>query len=474
MTEATAAKQPNAFRKRITLALAALAAVAALQGGFAIWALGQAERHLLRGRVAADIRQGFTDLWLNKQQLRNWMAERQFGAGATDAQRDVFLAQMQAALDRLDDLARQAIDLDDGPAARQRQAQRRDALVVLRGSLAQLGRGLSSLNQPAPGLDTRSAWTIANDLFDSAEGRDLRALLVDSLAREDLALREKRAQTDESLAGLRRLWTGTTAALVVAALVIAAAFARALATPLRALAGGAAAFRAGDLAHRITLDSRDEFGDVAGRMNAMAEELAAHRERERVARRALEEQVASRTSELTAALDAQSAAESRRRQLFADISHELRTPTTTIRGEAQIALRGEAKPAAEYQQSLRRIVEASRQLATTIDDLLTMARSDIDSLSLRRTPIDFAAVLDEVRSLGESMAHARGIVLVGEGWPTPLALKGDADRLKQLLLVLVDNAIRYSHRGGRVLLSAQRIEGEQSLVEVAISDEGIA
>ncbi len=131
------------------------------------------------------------------------MAQRQFGADATDQQGTCCSAACRPPSIALDALARQAVMLDDGTAARQRQAQRREALVVLRASFNQLGRGLSSLNQPTPGLDTRSAWTIANDLFDNAEGRDLRALLAESLAREETALREKRAQTDSSLAALR-------------------------------------------------------------------------------------------------------------------------------------------------------------------------------------------------------------------------------------------------------------------------------
>ncbi len=477
MTEALTERQPNAFRKRITLALAALAVIAAVQGAFAIWAVGVSEHHLQRGRVAADIKQSFTDLWFTKQQLRNWMAQRQFGADATDQQRDMLLGRMRQSLDRLDELARQAVLLDDGVAARQRQAQRRDALIVLRASFNQLGRGLASLNQPTPGLDTRSAWTIANDLFDNAEGRDLRAVLGESLAREEVALREKRAQTDSSLSALRSFWIATTAVLVFTALILAVSLVRALGNPLRALVEGAAALRAGDLTHRIALDGRDEFGDVAGRMNAMAEELSAHRDRERQARIALEDQVASRTAELTAALDAQSAAEARRRQLFADISHELRTPTTAIRGEAQIALRGEAKPAAEYRESLRRIEGAARQLGATIDDLLTMARSDMDSLSIRLEPLDLRDVLDEALALGEAMAEARGVRLERGGWPEPVRLRGDADRLKQLFLVLIDNAVRYSHRGGRVVLSVGRTDAgkpaAKGAIEVTIRDEGI-
>lgn len=473
MTVFPAAQRSNAFRRRIGVALAALATVAALQGSFAVLAVGVAQNHILRGRVAADIKQDFTTLWFDKAQLRNWMAERQFGAAATDGQRNALLGRMRETLERLNGLAEQAWQLDDGPEARQRQAQRRDALAVLNGSLDQLARGLASLNQPAPGLDTSSAWRIANDLFDNAEGRDLRALLADSLAREEVSLREKRQQTDETLDWLRRLWIGTTAALVLAALVLAAGFARALRAPLLALAEGAAALREGRLTHRIPLQASNEFGEVARSMNAMAEELADHRAREIATRQALEEQVASRTAALTVALNAQQEAEARRRQLFADVSHELRTPTTAIRGEAQVALRGGAKTADEYQHSLRRIEDATRQLGATIDDLLTMARSDIDSLSLRHKPVDIELVLDEALSLGTAMAQPRGIRLEAAPWPQGLAMLGDADRLRQLLLVLIDNAIRYSHPAGTVRLEVTRSSDHPGMVEVSIHDQGI-
>ena len=473
MTIAAPVRQSNVFRRRVTLALAVLAAVAVIQGAFALWAVGLAERHVLRGRVAADIKQGFTELRSDKQQLRNWLAQRQFGADAKDSQRDALLERMRGILDQLNDLAAQAISLDDNPAARQRQAQRRDALLVLGSSLAQLGRGLASLNPPPIGADTTVAWLVANELFDRAEGRDLRGLLQESMEREEISLMEKRSDTNKTLNWLRRLWIGSTAALVVGALLLAAGFAQALRRPLLSLTEGAAALRSGRLSHRIALDGRDEFADVARGMNAMAEELAEHRKREAEARQALEEQVASRTAELRAALKTQQEAEARRRQLFADISHELRTPTTAIRGEAQVTLRGGSKSVGEYVSSLRRIEDAARQLGLTIDDLLTMARGDIDALSLRRVPIDFTDVLDAVMSHGEAMARAAQVTLSHAPSPDGLAMSGDADRLRQLLLALLDNAVRYSHPGGSVKIHARRIERDGPRVEVDIQDHGI-
>ncbi len=137
------------------------------------------------------------------------------------------------------------------------------------------------------------------------------------------------------LALLRRLWIVRRPHLVIIAMLLAASFARALRTPLVSLTEGAAAIREGRLSHRIPLDGPDEFAAVARSINSMADELADHRRRETDVRQALEEQVAARTAELSAALDAQREMEARRRQLFAEISHELRTPTTAIRGEAQ-------------------------------------------------------------------------------------------------------------------------------------------
>jgi len=459
------------YSRRIAIALAVLAAVAALQGGFAVWAVGLSEHHVLRGRIASDIKQGFTDLWRDKQIVRNWLTQPIQTQG--EGERDALLLRMSNTLDRLDALHEQATRLDNGPAALGRQTQRHEALRVLRASLHSLTSSLRSLDGQSAGLDPAVARARADKLFDDIDGHDLRNLLADSLAREELSLREKRGDTDNSLLRLRYLWIGTTAALVLAALFLAAAFARALRAPLLALAEGAAALRDGRLSHRVALSGIDEFGDVARSMNAMAAELSAHRERESHTRRVLEDQVAQRTADLTLAFNAQREADARRRQLFADISHELRTPTTAIRGEAQVALRGGDKTASAYRESLQRIEATTRQLGATIDDLLTMARSDIDSLSLRREPVDLGAVLEDVHSLGTAMANPRNIRLEAAHWTGDLTMLGDAGRLRQLFLVLIDNAVRYSHPGGSVRLAARRIDGDAACIEVAISDRGI-
>lgn len=447
------------FRRRLTLALALLATVAAFQGAAALWSIGVAEHQVLSGRVAADIRHGFAELVADKQRLRAWVAERQPGEPGDTTQRDQLIAGMRATLDQLRNLAVQMSTLEDGPAAQARQAQRADALAVLGRNLEELATVLAA--------DVKAGVALP---FDQGEGRDLRLLLAESIEREAQATRDKRAAADDALASMRRLSAGAALTLVLAALLLAWHFARALRRPLDALSQGAQALQRGDLGHRIGLAGGDEFATLARNVDTMAAELQQHRAREARERQALEEQVQARTIELQRALLTLKASEARRRQLFADISHELRTPATAIRGEAQITLRGADKEAADYKAALQRIADASRQLGLVIEDLLTMARSDIDALSLRRAPLLLDTVLDEVLSHGQALGRERQVEVDGEPWPAGLCVLGDAARLRQLLLALLDNAVRYSHPQGQVRLSARQADAR---VEVRIEDHGI-
>ncbi|MEX1165367.1 MAG: HAMP domain-containing sensor histidine kinase, partial [Hydrogenophaga sp.] len=162
--------------------------------------------------------------------------------------------------------------------------------------------------------------------------------------------------------------------------------------------------------------------------------------------------------------------------LFADISHELRTPTTVIRGEAEVALRGKTLSAEDFREVLRRIVEVARQLALVIDDLLTMARSDIDALALSKQSLDPWHTLAEAFQQVMPMAAQRAIQLVLH---PPMAdsprVSADALRLRQLILVLLDNAVRYSHRGGQIDVAMVLVKSAAgcAMVEVCVTDQGI-
>ncbi len=465
------------FRRRLTLVLALFASVVVLAALLAAASLVVTERQVLRGRVASDIATGFIQLSAQKQRLRTWVAQMQLGGNADDSARTELEVAMQGTLQRLNVLAAQAIDLDSSGQANVEHLRRRDTLAVLAQSVAALHRAVDDARPLAPGSDAGQAWEALARLFDMAEGRDLRKLIAENIAREAIEVQRERAATDTTLAWVRWLWLGAAALLAASALAAAVYFGRALRNPLQQLSEGARALQSGQLGHRIALTGQDEFAEVAHSVNALAAELEQHRERESAQRHKLEAQVAVRTRDLADALASLRNADGQRRRLFADISHELRTPTTAIRGEAEITLRGVDKPAAEYREALSRIVATAKQLAAVIDDLLAMARSDIDSLSLVRELVDMDELACDALAQASAQAAGQGVAF----GPVPARtgshlVAGDPLRLRQLLGVLLDNATRYSTTGGQVQIrvAAQaHADGGSSTVQVTVSDEGI-
>ncbi|KPF48442.1 hypothetical protein IP87_13950 [beta proteobacterium AAP121] len=468
------------FRRRLSLVLSLLAAAVVVEGIGAAAALRVAERQVQRGRVASDIERGFIELSADKQRLRTWVAQLQQGAGADEAVRTQLQAQMRATLARLQQWADQAVALDDDSASRSEHLRRQDALAVLTRSLAELEAAVAQAQPLLAGADARQAWQALSAVFDLSQGRDLRQLLGDSIQREAAAVQREREAADATLAWMRGLWLAMAGTLAAAALLAAGYFTRALRGPLDHLIEGTEALQQGRLQHRIPLDGRDEFSAVARSINTLAAELQHHRRQETQQRQELEALVQARTAALQEALAALQQADARRRQLLADISHELRTPTTAIRGEAEITLRGPERPADEYRSALRRIVDTSRDLAHVIDDLLAVARQDLDALSLVKQPLDAAGPLAEALAQAAALAAQSQVQLNAAALPAGRwQLLGDAQRLRQLLLVLLDNAVRYSSAGGEVTLAvaetaAPAAAGDSTRgLQVDVLDRGI-
>ncbi|MEK8031985.1 HAMP domain-containing sensor histidine kinase [Ideonella sp. DXS29W] len=467
------------FRRRLTLVLGLISTVVVLAALLAAASLAVTERQVLRGRVASDIATGFIQLSAQKQRLRTWVAQMQQGADVDMGVRAELLAAMQGTMKRLEGLTQQAIELDGSAESREEHLRRRETLAVLAQSVAGLVRSVENA-QPLPrGADAREAWEAQSRVFDMAQGQDVRKLIAENIARETAAVQRERAAADATLSVVRWLWLGAAAVLAATALAALLYFGRALRQPLHLLSEGARALQDGRLSHRIPLSGRDEFADVARSVNALAAELEQHRARESAQRQRLEDQVAARTQELADALASLRQADAQRRRLFADISHELRTPTTVIRGEAEITLRGVDKPAIEYRQALTRIVDTARQLGSVIDDLLAMARSDMESLSLTREPVDLDELACEALLQARPLAERQGVRL-GEAPPRTgrHVVDGDALRLRQLLGVLLDNATRYSKPGGQVdldvsLLRAEEPSGGPATVQLQVHDRGI-
>lgn len=462
------------FSTRLTVAFVLMAVLALAQGGLAAWIADRAEHQVIRGRVAGDLQSGFWELSATKQRLRAWSLRALIGADHAPGDGEMLRERMAETIVRLQALSAKSEQMDREMGIASPEAARRDdTLKLLAESVADLEAQIAAINARGPAPDARAAWSQIETVFDKGAGLDLREMLNGQISTEAQILKRTRATADSYIQKVKLLSWSAAGTLSLTALALALYFVSALRRPLAAMSDGAKAFELGRLSHRMPEDGFREFAGLGASINHMAGELSARREQEAELRAGLETQVAARTRELEAALGELRQAESRRRQLLGDISHELRTPLTAIRGEAEVALRGRDEARA-HREALQRITQASRQMAALIEDLLMMARSDAEVLQLNMTEVDARLPLEEAVASLSPVARVRRLdVHVDVDAISPALVAADGQRLQQVMALLLDNAIRYSHPGGEVRVTAGPDPASPGVWRLEIADQGI-
>ncbi|MEW6276141.1 MAG: ATP-binding protein [Bacillota bacterium] len=240
---------------------------------------------------------------------------------------------------------------------------------------------------------------------------------------------------EEPLAAVNRVLVKSALAIVAIAVVAVFVVSRRITRPVTSMGQAAERVAAGDYSQEVVVRGSDEIAQLARSFNIMQERL---RETERM-----------------------------RQELIADISHELRTPLTTIRGFVQAMLDGVVKPA-EQPQYLSLVLDETTRLAGLVSDLLELARIQAGAVRLRIDLIDVPALLEEAADSFRLRAAEKGISLRTSVQPA-VTVRADYDRLKQVILNLLSNAIRYTPPGGTVSLSATC---DSSAVTFSVVDTG--
>jgi two-component system, OmpR family, sensor kinase len=165
------------------------------------------------------------------------------------------------------------------------------------------------------------------------------------------------------------------------------------------------------------------------------------------------------------------AAFSQQRQFMADASHELRTPIHVVRTAVEVTLEQPRRDEGEYRDTLKVIGDQARRLSRIVEDMFTLARADAGRLPLRRSSFYLDELLAETARAATVLAVPKGVSVELPPAPeTPFA--GDEDLLRQMLLNLLDNAIKHTPAGGKVRLGLTQ-KGAQYLIEVADTGAGI-
>lgn len=163
--------------------------------------------------------------------------------------------------------------------------------------------------------------------------------------------------------------------------------------------------------------------------------------------------------------------ESIRSDFVANVSHELRTPLTAIKGYAETLLNGALKDPETAMRFLTIIDRHSERLSRLIEDLLTLSDLELGKTELRHETVMISELTDEVFEVVRDKAERGGVQLLHEFPPELPVLLADNDRLHQVVLNLVDNAIKYTPAGGSVTVSAHPVSQPKSMIQDADGQE---
>ena len=213
----------------------------------------------------------------------------------------------------------------------------------------------------------------------------------------------------------------------------------------------------------------DEFEELAGSINRLAERLHEHENLEARSRKELEFEVEQRTIELTSANHQLTKIDARRKQFIADVSHELRTPLTIIRGEAQVTLRLKSASQEDYKETLAAILEQSVGLSRLVDDLLFLTRAEINQLHLEKAPTRVKALLNEEIEKWQRLQQGRQFSLISDDDADSLLALIDKPRIHQVLSILLDNAAKYSAAQQAIELRLKRVN---DTLQISVKDHG--
>lgn len=235
--------------------------------------------------------------------------------------------------------------------------------------------------------------------------------------------------------------------LVVLLLVILAAFlvAHRIAAPIEAMERIAADIRKGDFSKRLPVRSGDELGKLAQTLNGMIgrlnDDIAQLRKLERV-----------------------------RTEFLGNVSHELRTPIFAIQGMLETLLQGGLEDPAVSRDFVERALHNTRRLNTLLGDLIEISRIESGDMKMSFRYFPVHEFLCQTAAELESLARQKEITLdVGEGCRNTEVL-GDRERLKEALVNIIDNAVKYTPPGGRVEISCAPTGGD---VTISVGDNGV-
>lgn len=239
------------------------------------------------------------------------------------------------------------------------------------------------------------------------------------------------------------IFTSALAALIIS-FVIAILFARQISKPVITMRAAALQLAEGNYETETCVRRKDEIGDLANTLDILADRLKDNEtERENM--------------------------EQMRRDFFANVSHELRTPITVMRGYTELLSDGVVTDEPKKQQYYHRMNTECQSMERLVGDLLTLSKMQNPDFEIDAEPVNLVQVFDDIMRSAHMIANEKNIKLHMEKDADVCMMYGDYDRLRQMFMIIFDNAVKFSSDNGNIYIKIT----SQDKLRVAIKDEGI-
>lgn len=229
-------------------------------------------------------------------------------------------------------------------------------------------------------------------------------------------------------------------------LVIAAFFSRQLVRPIIKIKEIALRMAAGEYAQRTEIHRRDELGMLADSMDILSEKLV-------------------EAEEFRDSLDRS------RRDFFSNVSHELRTPITVVKGYAETLMDGYVEDGEKQKEYYDRITRECMGMERLVSDLLTLSKMDNPDFELDKEVLNVIAVMQDAMRSMRVLMNEKNITGVLEYEDECSLIDGDYDRIRQLFLVLLQNAVKYADEDTEIHVNIIKRENR---IQISVEDTGIA
>lgn len=456
------------YQRKLVIAFSIFLLLVVLQTLATLWAFQTLNYHTERSRSAQQMLTHIVHFRADAKRLQVWLADFIIAEKRDTTLRDELFKRMSSHLEQIDQLNTEVFassQYNSDPDFSRRVAQKS---LFLHDNMTALEQALQTRQINQLHSDSER-WQTLVTLVDKFQGSDIASIVYDLI----LLHTDKTIQAESDAAAMSRFLYTTLIMISFISLLLFVGLSlyltRHFSQSLAQLTKGAERIETGNFSEAIPETGSTEFAQLAKAFNRMAVSLRDSIEQQKRLQNATEDKVLERTAQLQHVVNQLHDAEIRQKGFIAEVTHELRTPTTIIMGEAELALRAKEYAQNSVKTSFERILECCNTLSSRIDDLIMLSKGQHALVSVKLEKSTLGSVYQQLVKQAKLQTAHSSVQLITSAYSSTLLddpekyLLVDSQKLDLVFRILIENAVQYQESTPHLELDFQRDASEFTL-----------